>query len=174
MKNEKKWYVAYTKAHKEESAQTSLHKKGLDTFLPKLRLPIQPRRQRQIIPLFPCYLFVYLAVPEEYSHVRWTPGVKFFVGRQDPSQLDAKYIEFLRSIADQEGIIEAYLDFPSEEKVMILEGPFEGLFGLIVNPPTRKERINVLMNLLGREVKTNFPIKNVANRWKYIHPTING
>ena len=73
----RQWYVVYSKPRKEEFAEFNLRQKGLEVFFPRLRLPGSRQKRKQIVPLFPNYLFVKIQVfSEEYHYVTWSPGVK--------------------------------------------------------------------------------------------------
>ena len=58
---QRQWYVVYSKPNREEYAQYHLQRKGIEVFFPRLRLPVSSAKQRQVIPLFPNYLFVHIA-----------------------------------------------------------------------------------------------------------------
>ena len=53
------WFAVYTKPQKEEYAELNLRLRGIDTFFPKLFLPKSAKRKKQIVALFPNYLFVH-------------------------------------------------------------------------------------------------------------------
>jgi transcriptional antiterminator RfaH len=157
------WYVVYTKPHQEETAQVHLQRKGLDTFFPRLRLPSPRRHRRHIIPLFPNYLFVQLHIPDDYTVVRWAPGVKHLVGSEGiPTPLDMTVVEFLRQRSAPDGISPARVSLTVGAGVRLVSGPFAGLMGIIENPPNAKGRVKVLMHLLSRQVRVEVPVDVVA------------
>ena len=76
----RRWYVASTKPRSEEIAHFHLLGRGIEVYYPKLFLPIANRSGRQLLPLFPNYLFVRIDVSSgEYSQVEWCQGVKKLV-----------------------------------------------------------------------------------------------
>jgi transcriptional antiterminator RfaH len=157
------WYVVYTKPQREEMAQFHLQRKGLDTFFPRLRLPYVRRHRRPTIPLFPNYLFAQLRLPDDYSVVRWSPGVNHLVGYDGiPTPLEDTVVEFLRQKSTPEGILPAQGRLPVGTGVRIVSGPFEGLVGIIEHPPDAKGRVKVLMQLLSRQVRVEVPVEAVA------------
>jgi transcriptional antiterminator RfaH len=156
------WYVVYTKPHREEMAQFHLQRKGLDTFFPRLRSPYGRRNRRHIVPLFPNYLFVQLRIPDDYNVVRWSPGVNHLVGCDGiPTPLDGTVVAFLRQRSTPEGISPARVRLTVGLGVRIVSGPFEGLVGIIENPPDAKRRVKVLMQLLSRQVRVEVPVEAV-------------
>ena len=162
----RQWYAIYAKPHREETAQFHLQKKGLRTFFPKLRLPSSRPHRRQIIPLFPNYLFAHLRIPEDYNLVRWSPGVKHVVSCNGiPTPLEDTIMDFLRHKATPNDILTAQSNLAIGSGVRIIRGPFEGLVGIIENPPDARGRVKVLMQLLSREVKVDIPVDSVDGGW---------
>jgi len=163
---QRRWFVVYSKAHKEAVAEVQLRLKGLDVFYPRLLLPDSLRKHNRIIPLFPNYLFVRINLWEEYHYVIWSPGVKRFVSfNETPAPIDDRILEYLMQLADSESIIRAQSNLKQSEEVRITGGPFNGLAGIIKEPPDAKGRVKVLLNLLQREVQVNVPVQYVAGGW---------
>jgi transcriptional antiterminator RfaH len=163
----RRWYVVYSKPRKEEFAEINLKSKGLRTFFPRLLLPGLARGQRRIVPLFPNYLFVYIdCLSDEYAYVRWSPGVKRLVGfNGSPTPLDESIVGFLIGQADEAGVIRARSSLKVGQSVHISGGPFDGLVGIIQEPPDARGRVKVLMSLLNRQVRVEVPLRFVKNGW---------
>ena len=160
------WYVVYAKPNREETAQFHLQRKGIATFFPRLSSSYSQRNRRQIVPLFPNYLFVQLRVPDDYNVVRWSPGVNHLVGCDGtPTPLDDAVVEFLRQRSTPDGILPARINLIVGSGVRIVSGPFEGLVGIIENPPDAKGRVKVLMQLLSRQVRVEIPVDVVDGGW---------
>ena len=162
----KQWYVVYSKPNSEELACFHLRLKGLEVFFPRLLLPESVRKRKRIIPLFPNYLFVQIHLFEGYHYVAWSPGVKRFVAFNDiPIPLDVNIVKFLMQQANPQGIITAGSNLKVGEEVQISGGPFDGLFGVITEPPDAKGRLRVLMKLLSRQVQVEVPLRFVNSGW---------
>ena len=127
----RRWYVASTKPRSEEIAHVHLLGKGIEVYYPKLFLPIANRSGRQLIPLFPNYLFVRIDLSSsEYSQVEWCQGVKRLVRFGGaPSPVEDSVIDFLRDQADPQGLIVAKSVLKVGDEVQIAKGPFGGLVG---------------------------------------------
>jgi len=163
---QRQWYVVYAKSNREEYAQYQLLRKGIRVFFPRLRLPVASARQRQIIPLFPSYLFVHLNIPTEHAAVVWCPGVRCLVSfNGTPAPLDDGVVAFLKSQTTEEGIIGAHSNLAVGQEVHITDGPLEGLKGIIQHPPDAKGRVQVLMKLLNRDLTVTVPITHVQSGW---------
>ncbi len=163
---QRQWYVVYSKPNREEYAQYHLQRKGIEVFFPRLRLPVSSAKQRQVIPLFPNYLFVQLHIPAEYSAVVWCPGVKCLVSfNGTPAPIDDGIVQFLKGQATEEGMIGAHSNLAVGQEVCITDGPLEGLKGIIKQPPDAKGRVRVLMTLLNRDLTVTVPIAYVQTGW---------
>ena len=162
-----RWYVVYSKPRKEHSAQFHLNSKGLEVFFPRLLLPESNTKRRRIVPLFPNYIFVRIRIfSQEYLYVRWSPGVKRFISFNGaPAPLDEKIVAFLMQQADPMGIIQARSNLKMGQEVQITGGPFDGLIGIIQEPPTAKGRVKILLTLLNRETKVDVPVEFVKRGW---------
>jgi transcriptional antiterminator RfaH len=162
----RRWYVVYSKPHKEEVAHFHLRRKGVEAFFPQLLLPHPSTKRQRVVPLFPNYLFVQLCAPEEYDYVRWSPGVRCFVSfNGTPTPVEEGIVAFLRQRANPEGILEARSSLTVGQEVRIIGGPFEGLIGILQDPPNARGRVRVLMELLGRQVKVEVPVQLVESQW---------
>jgi transcriptional antiterminator RfaH len=160
------WYVIYCKPQKEGYAQFHLKLKGIEVFFPRLSLPSGSRERQRIIPLFPNYIFVRIDLSSEYNSVLWSPGVKRFVSfGENPAPLDDSVAVYLIEQADADGIITARYDLQPGQEVQMSGGSFEGLTGIIKEPPDAKGRVKVLMTLLNRQVNVVVPANLVRRGW---------
>jgi len=163
----KRWYVASTKPRSEQIAHFHLLGRGIEAYYPKLFLPIANRSGRQLIPLFPNYLFVRIDMSSsEYSQVEWCQGVKRLVRFGGvPPPVEDSVIDFLRAQADARGVIVARTNLKPGDEVRIAKGPFKGLAGIMQEPPDARSRVKVLMAILSREVQVEVPIDYVEVAW---------
>jgi transcription antitermination factor NusG len=114
--------------------------------------------------LFPSYIFSRLDLYEHYHTIRYTRGVRRFVGDStgSPYVVDESLIGIIRSKM-QDGCIS--LEHPriiKGEKVIILNGPFSGLTGLFMNELKPSERVVILLNTLQYQAKVEVPAELVA------------
>jgi transcriptional antiterminator RfaH len=160
----KAWYVVYSKPQKEEFAQFHLRSKGVEVFFPRLLLPPPLGRRKQIVALFPNYLFVRFRIPEEYECVTWSPGIKRFVSFNDvPVPIDEDIISYLMRQANPAGVITARSNLKVGQEIRINGGAFDGLAGVIQGPPDGRGRVRVLMELLSRRIKVEVPLQFVSS-----------
>lgn len=162
----RRWYVVYAKPRNEPRAQFHLENKGVEVFFPRLLiLGSHSPRNGRMVPLFPNYLFVKIAIPEEYPFVAWCPGVRTIVGFNGaPAPLDEAVVTFLKQRATTEGVVETRPELPVGQPIEVMDGALAGLSGVVQNPPDSKGRVRVLVNLLKREVKVTVSAHHLERR----------
>jgi transcription termination/antitermination protein NusG len=144
------WYACYTRARHEKQVSRLLQERGLETFLPLVPRVSQWKDRRKTVewPLFPSYVFGRLA-PEDMQRVLATPGVAGLVrtnGR--PARIDDEELENVRRFAralSGGGVEVEQRPFLAEgEWVEVMDGPFQGIRGIVVR---RRNRRRVLIGL---------------------------
>jgi len=167
LEHNKHWCAVYTKPQKEELAELNLRQRGIKTFFPKLSLPKSARRKKQIVSLFPSYLFVRLSLlSDEHSSIAWCPGVKRLLSfNGTPAIVEESLMEFLMGQAGPDGTISARSNLKVGQQVMIDGGPFDGLVGIIQEPPNAKGRVKVLLELLKRPTRVEVPVHFIKAGW---------
>jgi transcriptional antiterminator RfaH len=155
MNDEACWYAVQTKPRHEERVLRRLQgRRDLSVFLPRLE-DFRRRRSRQrvttIEPLFPSYLFVQMALePEPWCVVRWTPGVKQILCTGDvPTPVPADAIRIIRGRCWDSGVVRLKPAMLAGGPIRVVDGPFEGLHGVLERPTGRGERVRVLLGLMG-------------------------
>ena len=167
------WYVIYSKPHKEEQAQFHLGLKGVETFFPRLHLPGPVEKKKRLIPLFPNYLFACIHLPTEYHSVIWAPGVKKIVCFSDtPVPIEDNVIRFLQQNADDKGVIQARSQLRRGQEIEVTGGPFNGLMGIIQDPPDARGRIKILLKLLSRQITVKLGIEFIKAEHTAFGPPI--
>jgi transcriptional antiterminator RfaH len=163
----KHWCAVYTKPQKEEFAEVNLRLRRIDTFFPKLLLPKSAKRKKQIVALFPNYLFVCIdVVSPEYASIIWCPGVKRMVSfNGTPAIVEESIMAFLMAQAGADGVISARCNIRVGQQVAIDGGPFDGLVGIIQEPPNARGRVKILLELLNRPTKVDVPVQFIRASW---------
>jgi transcription elongation factor/antiterminator RfaH len=163
----KHWCAVYTKPQREEFAEVNLHLRGVETFFPKLSLPKSAKRKKPIVPLFPSYLFVCIDIISfEYASVIWCPGVKRMITfNGTPAIVEESIIAFLMGQAGADGVIAARCNVTVGQQVAINGGPFDGLVGIIQEPPNARGRVKILLELLSRPTKVDVPVQFIQANW---------
>lgn len=147
---ELRWYACYTRARHEKQAERLLRERGFETFLPLVPRVSQWKDRKKMVewPLFPSYVFGRFALPDVHR-VLATPGVVTLVktdGR--PAWISDDELEnvrrFARTLAANDVKVERRPFFAEGEWVEVMDGPFQGIRGVVVE---RRNRRRVLVGL---------------------------
>jgi len=154
------WYTLQTAPKREHIAAANLRRTmGLEVFCPRLRGRKATRRgaARFTEALFPGYLFGRFDYGLEHRRVRSAHGVSTIVhfGGQPPAVPDM-VVEALRASLPEGGVLDlTRLDEPRPgDAIDILEGPFAGLHAVVRRLLPARQRVTILIDLLGRVVET--------------------
>lgn len=149
------WYCVKTKPKQEGIATRLLRSElGLEVFCPKIRF----KRARSTgvawvnEAMFPGYIFARFVYPELYRRIAVTSGVAktlSFGGR--PCILDEQIIEGLRQYVADGETVEIASEIKEGEEVKVVEGPFAGVRALVTRILPARERVAILLNMLGQE-----------------------
>lgn len=160
------WYAVYTHANMEKWARTNLWERDFDVYLPQYNK--QRRHARKVdwvsAPLFPRYLFVHADLQAgERPRIITAPGVNHLVAfgsRSTPVSDDI--IDEIRAREDTDGHINLVdpKALKPGDKVQLHAGALCDSVGLFQHMAD-KDRVVILLNLLGRTVKVKAPIKSV-------------
>lgn len=158
------WLAVIAKAQQESFAAHELAKQGTEVFLPECieRRRVGTKMQDARSALFPRYLFCqpgHLPI----RSVMGTRGVSSIIRSQAtgaPFYVSEAVIDGLRAwLEDQGGVIDfrpqRAKGFQINDRVTIVDGPFQGRFG-IVSWASRR-RVTLLLDILGQGVRHSFP-----------------
>lgn len=153
----RRWFAVQTRPHSERRAMANLIRQGFDVYFPVYRKRRSHAGKVDMIaaPLFPRYLFVAIDLTcQRWRGVQSTFGVVQLVCHGDrPAPLDDAIIAELRSREDERGLIELASTYRSGERVRVVGGAFADHFGML-DSVGDGERVAVLLDLLGRKVRT--------------------
>jgi transcriptional antiterminator RfaH len=170
------WYCVKTKPKQEGIATRLLRAElGLEVFCPKIRF----KRARSTgvawvnEAMFPGYLFVRFVYPELYRRIAATSGVaKTLSFGGAPCVVEDSIVEDLRRhVADGE-TVEISAEIREGEEVKVVEGPFMGVKALVTRVLPARERVAILLSLLGQEREIEVSSKAVLPDMR--HPLSDG
>lgn len=158
----KRWFVVRTKPSSERVAEINLQRQGFRSYCPYIAAAKSNVRRA---PLFPRYLFVELDLEAAlWRSVNGTFGVMNLVQfGPKPSAVPVGVVEDIMSRENAEGLIVLQpedLSLRAGDKVVLADGPLDQQFGVIVRLPGQR-RAEVLLHLMGREVKVTTPLSHV-------------
>jgi len=157
------WVVVMTKPNCENIAVANLAQQGFTCYAPRFKHK-RPDNVVLIKPLFPRYIFT--LIDKFWYCIRGTRGVSYLLMHDSgPCLVPQPIIDSLRNREDGEGFImlspKQLERFSKGEKVRALDGPFSDKL-LIYEGMTSKDRVQVLVSMLGREVRATIPEKSLV------------
>lgn len=150
-----RWYVLQTKPRQEERviAHLRLRAPSVEVFLPRIEVVRRHagRRYAVLEPLFPSYLFVWTPLtPATWDAVRWTPGARRILGDGErPIAVPEEMVQVIEERVRPLGFVRVGLNLQPGARVRIKNGPFAGLEAIFERPTSRRDRVRVLLQLLG-------------------------
>jgi transcription antitermination factor NusG len=153
------WYVVHTRSRHEYKVNTRLIQKNLTTFLPEIESwsKQKDRKKKILSPLFPGYVFAETSFLDNETKliILKTAGVVRILGKKENSEPVAvpdNKIDAIRRFVNTKTEIFT-LQFPREgEPARIIDGPFAGIEGTVINRNVEKELFVVSIELLQRSV----------------------
>jgi transcriptional antiterminator RfaH len=162
----KRWYAVNTQPSREERADENLRRQGFESWLPRFRrMRKHARRVDHVLaPLFPGYLFVRLDRDiERWRSINGTFGViRLLCNGEVPLAVPDGLVEEIMRRRDECGLVV----LPPRcvavgNTVKVALGGFAELEGLVEEMP-RRDRVLLLLNLLGRQVRASVPLADLA------------
>jgi len=148
------WYCVRSQPKREHIAAAQLCRlAGVEVFCPRTRIRRATRRGvvTFVEPLFPNYFFARFDFRTGFEKVRYSPSVSSLVhfGDKVPQVPDA-VIEELRATYGQEEVCEQDEHVEPGDSVIIGDGPFQGMRASVLRVLNPYQRVEVLLDLLGR------------------------
>ena len=135
-----------------------LERRDVAVFLPRI---VEYGRD-EIAPLFPGYLFVHIALLEQYYRVVWTPGVRGFVAFGPvPTPVQESVVRFIVASAGEGGVIRLLAPFKTGDRVQIRSGPLAGLLAVVQRPCSGRGRVQILLDFLRQGTPVELPVGDV-------------
>ena len=151
-----RWLVAMTQPHREAIAISNLERQTFRVYCPMVRKRIRHARRSMDVerPLFPGYVFVAFEAEKRWQAIRSTVGLRSLVRCGDaPGYLDGAFVKALREREIDGIVVSPPSPFQPGQSVDITYGPFANLVSEII-AMRDNERVMILLQLMGREVKT--------------------
>jgi len=153
------WYCLHTAPKQENKVACILQREAVvEVFSPRIRF----RRMRSGRPfwtteaLFPSYLFARFDYLERWRQINAIPGVTAIVHFGDRAvPVGDEVMAELRSLVTDNETVEVMAEPAAGDEVVIASGPMSGLRVLVTRVLPARQRIAVLLELLGtyREVE---------------------
>ena len=181
-----KWYIVHTQHGYENKVKERIDKRkkenGMDDLIVDIYIPSQTvsvtkngKKVNKEEFSYPGYVLVKMIMNDvTQSMIRRTPGVAGFIGSHATTKEEGQIIPTPLSETDVDRIFEDMesksknqineiigMDFDIGEKVQVIDGPFNGLNGIIENVNTDKGKVTVKIEIFGRSTPTELDFNKV-------------
>lgn len=162
----RQWHLIYTKARSEVLVQEQLENRDVENYLPLLALDRGYRRGVRYEPFFPHYIFVCVDLQSnEANGLPWLPGVRCIVHFDErPAVVPDEMIAMLRAKLDpmtDKVLRKSEWIFQPGQPVKIKRGAFEGLDAIFQKQLNGKDRVLILLDMLGKWVRTKISVDDL-------------
>jgi transcriptional antiterminator RfaH len=148
------WYCARTKPKHEHLVAANLRRNlGLEVFHPRLKMERTTQRGvvRVVESLFPCYIFVRCVVEQKADEIRYVSGMSSLVRFGDKiAVVPDDVIEELTVCFNTDEPLPVEDSLNSGTEVTVAGGAFMGFHGVVLRVLPAKQRVQVLLDFLGR------------------------
>ena len=166
--NELKWYVLKAISGQESKVktyiETEIKRVGYESYVTQVIIPtekvIQMRNGKKILkerPYYPGYLMVEANLIGEIPHmIKNIPGVISFLSLTkggDPVPMRKSEVNRMLGRMDElsEFAVDVEIPFVVGESIKVIDGPFNGLNGVIEKIHEDKKKLEVKVRIFGRE-----------------------
>ena len=174
------WYIVQTYSGYENKVKTSLEQRvktmDMSNKIFQVIIPTEEEieikdGQRKTVSrkLFPGYVFVQMVMADDSWYVvRNTPAVTGFAGasaddRAKPTPLaDAEVDQILRQMTSAQPRVN--VGFQIGESVLVTDGPFSDMMGVVDAIDVDKGRVRVLVSMFGRETPVELDFLQVEKQ----------
>ena len=162
---EPQWYCLRSQPKHEHIAAAHLRQyEGVEVFCPRVK--IQRSTRRGLVwfteALFPNYLFARFEMTEWCARVRSCRGVCGLVHfGNDVPEVPARALEDLRVFMEDSELKTVAYSIAEGDDVEIVEGPFRGQTGVVKQLLPARERVKVLLEVLGGVTEVDLRLTSV-------------
>ena len=162
---EEKWFCLRSQPKHEHIAAAHLRQyDDIEVFCPRVK--IQRSTRRGLVwfteALFPNYLFARFAMTRWHARVRSCQGVSGIVRfGDDVPELSAHIVADLRSYMADAELKTVPFTIAEGDDVEIVEGPFRGQSGIVKRLLPARERVKVLLEVLGGATEVDLSLTAV-------------
>ena len=159
LKEEKSWFALYTKPKAEFKAEEQLKAVGVDHYLPVVIKEKQwsDRKKKITEPVIRGYIFIFADEKERLLALEQYSIVRCVFDRGRAAKIPAWQIENLKKMLNAKSEVFLHDGLMPGKRVIIKNGPFEGVIGIVQEYEDGKKTIAVSIDLLNRSIITHVP-----------------
>lgn len=163
----KNWFLVQFKPNNHIIAERNLRAQNYETFLPVEEKVLHRYGKKTVAktPLFPGYLFVNFSLTNDrWSGINSTFGVSKLLSQNNkPQIIPQKIMHELINRCDENGMLLPPKNMKKGDEVTVINTPFSKFISTIEQIDS-KNRIWILMNILGRETRIEITSNQIQNQ----------
>jgi transcriptional antiterminator RfaH len=148
------WFCLRAQPKREHIAAACLRQiSEVEVFCPRVRFrkPTSRGPVWFVEPMFPGYLFARFDYAVLNRRIRQSPGISGFVQFGDRlALLPDVLVSEIKGRTGEEEVVEIIQTLEPGQNVQITQGPFQGLEALVTRVTSSKERVEILIQCMGR------------------------
>jgi transcription antitermination factor NusG len=162
-KQEKYWLAFYTKPRHEFVAETEINALDIEVFLPKITVLKQwsDRKKKVTEPLFKSYIFARCNEKDRLRVLQLKSIVTNVRFQGKPSHVPDWEIYGIKKMLEAKVDVKVTEGLREGALVMITEGPFSGVKGIISDAQRGKKEIAISIEMLNRTVIATVPVSEI-------------
>jgi transcriptional antiterminator RfaH len=162
------WFCLRARPKREHIAAACLRQNSeVKVFCPRVRFRKRTKRGPVwfVESMFPGYLFAQFDYATFHRRIRQGPGVSGFVHFGDRlALLPDELIGEMKVRMGEDELVEINQGFEPGQNVQINQGPFQGLEALVARLTTARDRVEILIEWMGRSLHAEISIADLVPR----------
>jgi len=156
--SDKSWFALYTKPRSEFKAAEQINSVGVNYYLPTITKIKQwsDRKKRITEPVIRGYIFIFADEKERLASLEQQAVVRCVFEAGRPARIPAWQMENLMKMLNTDSEFFVHEGITKGTKVKIIDGPFEGVIGIVQEFDEGKS-IAVSIDLLNRSIIAHLP-----------------
>ncbi len=128
------WYALYTRNRYEKKVDRLLKEKGVTSYLPlnEVYHRWSDRHKRVLVPLFSCYVFVFIALGDRFKVLHTDGALNLVSFNGTPARIPDDQINAIKRIMAVKVNFDHTDLFTPGKKVKVKQGPLKGVEGTLI------------------------------------------
>lgn len=160
------WYTLRTKTKNEHIAAAHLRRyHEVETFCPRIRFHKATRRGKVLFhqAMFPSYIFARFDFEQQSRAVTYANGVSNIVHfGENYIPIAPAFVDFLRTEMGPEEVKTLKPAIEPGDEVEVANGPFQGIKAVVHHYMPAKDRVQILMEVLGQMQPVEIPAEQLV------------
>ncbi|MFX0132627.1 MAG: UpxY family transcription antiterminator [Candidatus Hodarchaeota archaeon] len=144
------WYALYTRNRYEKKIENLLRQKKIETYLPLNTVyhKWSDRYKKITVPLFSCYIFVFISLKERLTVLQTNGAIKLVTHGGIPAVIPEDQINAIKILLDSQREVIPVDCFTPGKRVKIVRGLLCGLEGTLINKNNKNRFVMIIDGIM--------------------------